>query len=80
MSTVKRLGDLHKGQLGTITTIHEGPTGLAQRLMEMGFVEGNEVLVLLEAPFGKDPIAVRVRGAILALRRQEANLVEVTLK
>jgi ferrous iron transport protein A len=40
-------------------------------------LEGSTVEVLHEAPFGKDPIAVRVRGALLALRRSEANHVRV---
>ena len=78
MSTVQTLGQLLKGQSGRITAIKEAADGLTQRLMEMGFVEGNVVEVLYEAPFGGDPFAVRVRGAILALRRHEANLVEVT--
>jgi ferrous iron transport protein A len=30
-----------------------------------------------QAPFGGDPVAVRVRGALIALRRNEANLIEV---
>jgi ferrous iron transport protein A len=45
--------------------------------MAMGFLEGSIAEVVHEAPFGGDPLAVRVRGTLLALRRQEANAVEV---
>lgn len=43
------------------------------RLLELGFIEGSEIEVIHRAPFGGDPIAVHVRGAILALRIEEAN-------
>lgn len=78
---LSRLGSLAKGQKGTIHRLislqHE--ENLIPRLLEMGFVEGSCVEVVHEAPFGKDPIAVRVRGTLIALRRQEANAVEVSL-
>lgn len=50
---------------------------ISARLMEMGLLEGSRVEVAHEAPFGGDPIAVRVRGALIALRRNEANQVWV---
>src|SRR5436190_776495 len=46
---------------------------LIRRLMEMGFLKGSTLEVLHEAPFSGDPIAVRVRGSIIALRRNEAK-------
>lgn len=74
-----RLGELKKGESGMIRghskeSSHENLVG---RLLEMGLLEGAQVELIHEAPFGKDPIAVRVRGALIALRRQEANLIEV---
>jgi ferrous iron transport protein A len=56
-----------------------GPKDLLQRLLEMGLLEGSAVEVVHEAPFGRDPIAVRVRGALIALRRNEANYIEVEI-
>ncbi|MGB7070416.1 MAG: FeoA family protein [Pyrinomonadaceae bacterium] len=50
----------------------------AQRLMEMGLIVGSEVEVIKGAPFG-GPIEVRVRGYHLALRRNEAEAVEVVV-
>lgn len=50
---------------------------ITRRLREMGILEGSSVTVVHEAPFGKDPIAIQSRGALVALRRAEANLIHV---
>lgn len=44
---------------------------LRRRLLDLGFVPGVEVMVLRRAPFG-DPTAYLVRGAVVALREEEA--------
>ena len=49
----------------------DGPHEDCSRLIDMGFTPGEEVMVTHTAPFG-DPIVVRVRGALLALRKREA--------
>jgi ferrous iron transport protein A len=46
--------------------------------MEMGVVPGAEVRIIKTAPFG-DPLEVRVRGYSLAMRRAEADAVEVSI-
>ena len=51
---------------------------LERRLIELGFVEGAIVEILHEGLFGRDPIAVRVDNATVALRRREAMAVLVT--
>ena len=48
------------------------------RLMEMGIVPGAPVQVLNCAPLG-DPLHILVRNDCLALRREDAQLVHVTL-
>jgi len=48
------------------------PAELERRLLEMGFVEGARVEILHQGLFGADPIAIRVDGATVALRRREA--------
>lgn len=45
---------------------------LERRLLELGFMEGAPVEILHEGLFGRDPIAVRVGGVTVALRRREA--------
>ncbi|MBB6227134.1 ferrous iron transport protein A [Polymorphobacter multimanifer] len=51
----------------------------ARRLHELGFDEGVDVEVLHRAPFGGDPLAVRVGNMVVALRRAMAALIEVEL-
>ena len=51
--------------------------GTAQRLCELGFDEGVDVEILHSAPFGGDPLAVRVGNMVVALRRDMARLIEV---
>ena len=76
-----RLGKLQKGVRGLITQIGDLDisTEIVQRLMEMGFLEGASVEVLHLSPFGGDPIVVRVRGSLVALRRNEANAIEISI-
>ncbi|MFC2968158.1 FeoA family protein [Acidimangrovimonas pyrenivorans] len=73
------LGLAARGYAGSIHRIEvsEGHPGLPaieieRRLIELGFVEGATVSVLHEGLFGRDPIAIRVNGATVALRRREA--------
>ena len=67
---------LQLGQRGRIEALL-GDDALAQRLMEMGLLEGDEVEVIGFAPLG-DPMEVRLRDYRLSLRRNEAARVRVT--
>ena len=51
---------------------------MRRRLMDLGLVPGAEVLVLRRAPLN-DPIEVRIGNAYVALRREEAERIEVVL-
>ena len=51
---------------------------LERRLLELGFVEGALVEILHEGLVGRDPIAVRVNDATIALRRREAMAILVS--
>lgn len=54
-----------------------GNTVVAKRLMEMGVIPGVSVTVVKTAPLG-DPIEVSVRGYHLAMRKSEAESIEVS--
>jgi ferrous iron transport protein A len=71
------LTDLPIGQDARVTAV-VGNSGVTRRLMEMGVVPGVEVRVIKAAPFG-DPIEVRLRGYSLAMRRTEADAIEVSI-
>lgn len=67
------LNDLKPGQRGHLIGWH-GP--LPDRLLEMGMLPGTLLEVVRIAPFG-DPIALRVQGSQLAIRRQDAALLQI---
>jgi ferrous iron transport protein A len=80
------LGQARRGFRGHIQAIDVGKAvsdlpaaELESRLIELGFIEGARVEVLHEGPFGRDPIAVRVNNATVALRRREAMAILVTV-
>ncbi|MCM1483199.1 MAG: ferrous iron transport protein B [Muribaculaceae bacterium] len=70
-----RLDELQTGQSAIIVKIL-GHGAFRKRLIEMGFVNGQEVKVLLHAPL-RDPIKYSIMGYEVSLRRSEARLVEV---
>lgn len=43
-----------------------------RRMLDLGFVQNTHVLAVRKSPAG-DPIAYKVRGAIVALRKEEAS-------
>jgi len=51
---------------------------ISRRLMELGFIKDAIVEIRHRAPFFYDPIAVEVRGMIVALRLYEAERIQVT--
>jgi Fe2+ transport system protein FeoA len=53
-----------------------GNNQVSKRLMEMGIVPGVSVKMIKSAPFG-DPLEIRVRGYHLAMRKSEAEQIEV---
>ena len=71
------LTNLPIGTAGRVTAVN-GDNRIARRLMEMGVVPGVAVEVVKMAPFG-DPIQIRVRGYSLAMRRNEADAIEVSV-
>jgi len=69
------LADLQKGESRTGLSVR-GEDGVTRRLMEMGVIPGVAVRMVKAAPFG-DPLEIKVRGYSLALRRNEAESVEL---
>jgi len=71
--------DLQPGQVALIAAIdRDGLDPLtARRLCELGFDEGVDVELLHRAPFGGDPLAVRVGNMVVALRLDMARLIEL---
>lgn len=69
------LTSLPIGAKGKVLSVN-GNNRITKRLMEMGVVPGVLIKVIKSAPFG-DPLEIRVRGYHLAMRKTEANHIEV---
>ena len=70
-----RLSDLKTGERGVVVKVN-GHGSFRKRIIEMGFVKGNGVRVILNAPL-RDPIEYEIIGYKLSLRRAEAAKIEV---
>jgi len=75
--TFERLSGLELGQRAVVVGIsglcHGQPR---RRLLDLGIVPGTVVTAELRSPSG-DPTAYRIRGAMIALRREQADLIHV---
>ena len=71
---ITKLSELKQGQRAIIKNFTKAEKHL--KLMEMGCVPGESVLLEQIAPFG-DPISVKVSGYVLSLRINEAEHIEV---
>ncbi len=69
-----KLSELKTGQRGVIVKVH-GHGGFRKRIVEMGFIKGKTVEVLLNAPL-QDPVKYQLMGYEVSLRRQEAEMIE----
>lgn len=70
-----RLADLSTGSRGVIVHVL-GQGAFRKRISEMGFVKGQMVKVIKNAPM-KDPVEYEIMGYKVSLRRSEADLIEV---
>lgn len=73
-------------QEGTLTALREGERarvaallteGGMRRMQDIGLIEGTEVECVQKSPAG-DPVAYRIRGALIALRAEDSARVLVT--
>lgn len=72
---IMKLSELKTGEKGIIVKVL-GHGGFRKRIIEMGFVRGKEVDVLLNAPL-QDPVKYKLMGYEVSLRHQEADMIEV---
>jgi Fe2+ transport system protein FeoA len=70
-----RLSDIPLHRVCRVERLH-GPREDCDRLLDLGFTPGEEVVITHLAPLG-DPLVIHVRGALLALRRREASWIIV---
>lgn len=82
------LAVLRKGNRGVVTSVRddaqslgdEAQSTVSRRLLELGFVPGESIEVIGEIWPGRDPMAVRLGNTTFALRRREADSVQVEVE
>ncbi|GFZ96262.1 FeoA family protein [Dyella caseinilytica] len=74
-----RLSDLPKGASAVVERVEDAHVNdpIAQRLRDLGFVEGERVRLVARGPVGADPLLVQIGYTRFALRRTEAARVTV---
>jgi ferrous iron transport protein A len=71
------LNQVNPGQIATIVRVG-GRATARRRLLEMGLVRGETIMVNRVAPLG-DPVEFTIKGYHLSLRRHDAANIEVQL-
>ncbi len=76
-------------QTQTLDTLAPGQTAIVtgltceglerRRLMDLGVLPGTAIKIEMKSPLG-DPVAYLVRGAVVALRREQAQHIQITLQ
>ena len=74
------LSDLRKEQMATVLKLDDSCQGYERfRLLDLGVVPGTEIQVALNNPL-KDPVAYWIRGAVIALRKEQSDKIFVDIK
>jgi Fe2+ transport system protein FeoA len=77
----EKLGSLKPGSRAEIVgfCVADEFQDFLHRLHEVGFLVGEQIEILQDAPLGQDPMSIRVKDAIYAMRRDDANMILVNL-
>lgn len=75
MKEVEPLSNIKAGTISTIDSVHS-TEHMRRRLLDLGFSQGTIIKCVQYSPSG-DPVAYMVRGTIIALRKEDANLIMV---
>jgi len=63
------------GLTAIVTNLHSVDAE-RRRLLDLGILPGTRIETVMRSPLG-DPIAYRIRGSVVALRREQARMIEV---
>ena len=77
-STWTRLNELAPGCSAIVKGIDCTDSGIRRRLQDIGLIEGTRVKYLLKSPLG-DPTAYLIRGAVIALRKEDAGFIIIDI-
>lgn len=71
------LSDMQIGNKGIITKLNVNEN-IKRRLQDLGLIEGTRIECILKSPFN-DPSAYLIRGALIAIRKEDGQNIEVEL-
>lgn len=79
--SVVRLTELHRGTAAVVEDVEstQDGDGIAKRLRDLGFVNGEPVRIVALGPIGAEPLLVQIGYTRFALRRAEAARVRIRL-
>ena len=77
MNEKKRLSDLMPQEWATVKRL-DTPQEMRRRFLDIGLIEGTRVLCVGKSP-ANDPSAYLIRGAVIAIRRRDAQTVAIEL-
>ncbi len=75
MREISKLSELEQGEKALVMEICSEES-MGRRLQELGLIKGTEVTCVRKSPLG-DPVAFLIRGALIALRLEDASCVKV---
>ena len=73
------LSELSLNQKARIIDFDSYDSVLETRLREIGFAEGDQITILHFGPFGKNPMSLKLYGALIALRRRGTQAIIVKI-
>ena len=77
MTSKKFLSELNEGENCKMIEIADADESLRKRMMHLGFLAGQKIEVVLKNSSNNSPLTVRVRGTLIALRREEADSIQI---
>lgn len=75
MNEHRQLSSLKQGQSSIVVGL-TADSSIRRRLQDLGLIQGTRVECVQPSPLG-DPVAFQIRGAVIALRREDARHVLV---
>lgn len=75
MERIKTLDCLLPDQAATVSSI-QNTSDISRRFRDIGIIEGTKIYCILKSPFG-DPSAYLIRGALIAIRSDDAQLIAI---
>jgi DtxR family Mn-dependent transcriptional regulator len=77
MPQAQQLSDLKPGETAEVLGISSASRGAARRrFLDLGILPGTQITAEFRSP-SNDPMAYRIRDALIALRREQADMIQV---